>query len=157
MQISTELTMTLTSYLPRTLVVTSQTVLVVIILVVKLRKTDSQSKWERLASLSWGTFAILRTRSYQFLNEARSNHRFDLHNNFWLDSLTARVYAAKTRVVYHIHLNWGHLGLVRLINIFKKLHKGLRLVNICKAKNQLLYLVDKAKTCQSVKSCLGVI
>ena len=44
MQISTELTMTLTSYLPRTLVVTSQTVLVVIILVVKLRKTDSQSK-----------------------------------------------------------------------------------------------------------------
>ena len=42
MQISTELTITLTSYLPRTLVVTSQTVVIDIILVVKLRKTDSQ-------------------------------------------------------------------------------------------------------------------
>ena len=73
MEISTELTITLTSYLPRTLVVTSQTAFIVIILVVKLRRTVSQFMWQRLASLSCGTFVNLRTRSYQFLNVARSN------------------------------------------------------------------------------------
>ena len=97
MQISTELTITLTSYLPRTLVVTSQTAFIVIILVVKLRRTVSQFMWQRLASLSCGTFVNLRTRSYQFLNVARSNGLICIIIFF----LTARVYASRTRVVYH--------------------------------------------------------
>ena len=43
---------TLTSYLPGALVVISQTAFIVSILVVKLRKTDSQFMCERLVSLS---------------------------------------------------------------------------------------------------------
>ena len=69
--------------------------------------------------------------------ECGAEQHFDLHNNNWLDVLTARVYAARTRAVYHKHLSWGHLGLVRLINIFKKQDKGLRLL---RRKNELLCL-----------------
>ena len=43
---------TLTSYLPRALLVTSQTAFIVGILVVKLRKTNSQFICARLVSLS---------------------------------------------------------------------------------------------------------
>ena len=119
MEISTELTITLTSYLPRTLVVTSQTAFIVIILVVKLRRTESQFMWQRLASLSWGTFASLRTRSYQFLNVARSNCLICIRIFFLL-----HVSMHQEQGLFTTKLCWGLLGLVRLIKICKNLNTG---------------------------------
>ena len=120
MQISTELTITLTSYLPRTLVVTSQTAFIVIILVMKLQRTVSQFMWERLASLSWGTFASLRTRSYQFLNVARSNGLICIIIFDWM--LLLHVSMHQEQGLFTTKLSWGLLGLVRLIKICKKLN-----------------------------------
>ena len=122
MQISTELTITLTSYLPRTLVVTSQTAFIVIILVVKLRRTVSQFMWERLASLSWGTFASLRTRSYQFLNVAQSNGLICIIIFDWMFLLHVSMH--QEQGLFTTNLSWGLLGLVRLIKICKKLNTG---------------------------------
>ena len=120
MQISTELTITLTSYLPRTLVVTSQTAFIVIILVMKLQRTVSQFMWERLASLSWGTFASLRTRSYQFLNVARSNGLICIIIFDWMFLLHVSMH--QEQGLFTTNLSWGLLGLVRLIKICKKLN-----------------------------------
>ena len=122
MQISTELTITLTSYLPRTLVVTSQTAFIVIILVMKLQRTVSQFMWERLASLSWGTFASLRTRSYQFLNVARSNGLICIIIFDWMFLLHVSMHHEQG--LFTTNLSWGLLGLVRLIKICKKLNTG---------------------------------
>ena len=119
MQISTELTITLTSYLPRTLVVTSQTAFIVIILVVKLRRTVSQFMWERLASLSWGTFASLRTRSYQFLNVARSNGLICIIIFDWMFLLHVSMH--QEQGLFTTNLSWGLLGLVRLIKILQQI------------------------------------
>ena len=120
MQISTELTITLTSYLPRTLFVTSQTAFIVIILVMKLQRTVSQFMWERLASLSWGTFASLRTRSYQFLNVARSNGLIGIIIFDWMFLLHVSMH--QEQGLFTRNLSWGLLGLVRLIKICKKLN-----------------------------------
>ena len=120
MQISTELTITLTSYLPRTLVVTSQTAFIVIILVMKLQRTVSQFMWERLASLSWGTFASLRTRSYQFLNVARTNGLICIIIFDWMFLLHVSMH--QEQGLFTTNLSWGLLGLVRLIKICKKLN-----------------------------------
>ena len=97
MEISTELTITLTSYLPRTLVVTSQTAFIVIILVVKLRRTESQFMCQ---PLFFSFVRNLRQLTYPKLSifECGAEQLFDLHKNFFL---TARVYASRTRVVYH--------------------------------------------------------
>ena len=122
MQISTKLTITLTSYLPRTLVVTSQTAFIVIILVVKLRRTVSQFMWERLASLSWGTFASLRTRSYQILNVARSNGVICIIIFDWMFLLHVSMHQEQGLLT--TNLSWGLLRLVRLIKICKKLNTG---------------------------------
>ena len=66
----------------------------------------------------------LRQLTYPKLSifECGAEQRFDLHNNFWLDVLTARVYASRTRVLFTTNLSWGLLGLVRLIKICKKLN-----------------------------------
>ena len=120
MQISTELTITLASYLPRTLVVTSQTAFIVIILVMKLQRTVSQFMWERLASLSWGTFPSLRTRSYQFLNVARSNGLICIIIFDWMFLLHVSMH--QEQGLFTTNLSWGLLGLVRLIKICKKLN-----------------------------------
>ena len=119
MQISTELTITLTSYLPRTLVVTSQTAFIVIILVVKLRRTVSQFMWQRLASLSCGTFVNLRTRSYQFLNVARSNGLICIIIFDWI--LLLHVSMHQEQGLFTTNLSWGLLGLVRLIKILQQI------------------------------------
>ena len=120
MQISTELTITLTSYLPRTLVITSQTAFIVIILVVKLRRTVSQFMWQRLASLSCGTFVNLRTRSYQFLNVARSNGLICMIIFDWMFLLHVSMH--QEQGLFTTNLSWGLLGLVKLIKICKKLN-----------------------------------
>ena len=132
---------TLTSYLPRALVVTIPDCFQNQYSCSEADK-DGKPAYVRVSCVSFVRNVRQLSQPKLSIFECGADQRFDLHNNFWLDSLTARVYAAKTRVVYHIHLNWGHLGLVRLINIFKKLNKGLRLVDICKAKNQLLHLVN---------------
>ena len=66
----------------------------------------------------------LRQLTYPKLSifECGAEQRFDLHNNFWLDVLTARVYASRTRVLFTTNLSWGLLGLVRLIKICKKIN-----------------------------------
>ena len=119
MQISTELTITLTSYLPRTLVVTSQTAFIVIILVVKLRRTVSQFMWQRLASLSCGTFVNLRTRSYQFLNVARSNGLICIIIFDWMFLLHVSMH--QEQGLFTTNLSWRLLGLLRLIKILQKI------------------------------------
>ena len=118
MQISTELTITLTSYLPRTLVVTSQTAFIVIILVVKLRRTVSQFMW-RAPCFSF--VRNFRQLTYPKLSifECGGEQRFDLHNNFFF---LLRVSMHQERGVFTTKLSWGLLGLVRLIKICKKLN-----------------------------------
>ena len=83
---------------------------------------DSKPVYVRVPCFSF--LRNLRQLTYPKLSifECGAEQRFDLHNNFWLDVLTARVYASRTRVLFTTNLSWGLLGLVRLIKICKKLN-----------------------------------
>ena len=145
----TELTITLTSNLPRALVLTSQNVSTVSFLVVKLKKTGCQFMWKRLVSLSWATFVSFLDRSYQFLNVARSNVLIWIIISDWIFVLHVPMYQEQGLFTTYTS---GYLGLVRLINISNKFfEKILGKWTICKAEKPVIKFGEKGK----VKEKLG--
>ena len=103
-QMSTELTITLTSNLPQALVLTSQNASTVSFLVVKPRKTDSQFMWERLNCLSFvSNFRQLSQPKPSCFECGADNVLIWIIISDWIFLLPVPMYCAKTRVVYHIH------------------------------------------------------
>ena len=147
------LTITLTSNLPQAPVLTSQNVSTVSLLAVKLRKTESQFMWDRLVSLSWATFVSFLAQPKLSIFECSAEQRSDLNNNFWLDSVTARAYTARTTgVVYHVHFR------ARLIKILNKFfEKILGEWSIYTVEKSVIKFSEKGKrkgkTCTVLKSC----
>ena len=93
---------------------------------------------KRLVSPSWAIFVSLISQPKLSMFECGTEQRSDLNDNFWLDSVTARAYLARTGVVYHIHFRAGLLTFQ--INSLKRSWVSKTFV---RRKNRLLNLARK--------------
>ena len=145
-EMSTELTTTLTSNLPQALVLTSQNASTVSFLVVKPRKRDSQFMWERINCFSFPSNFRQLSQPKPSCFECGAEQRYDLNNNFWLDCLTARAYVLRKNKGCLPHILQGIWDFVRLINISNKFfEKILDEWTICEAEKAVIKFAEKGK------------